>query len=94
MRRHASQPDILASAARVLLPHEQEVQREADIERIGFIDLLNVFTGQLKRQSGDVAVKVRLLATSDYREDVGSLVENISQATAGLGQSCESHAGR
>lgn len=78
MRRHVSQPYILASATGCFLAHEQEVQREADVEGICLIDLLDVFAGQLERQSGDVAVEVRLLAASDDRKDVGSLVEDVS----------------
>lgn len=80
MRCHAGQPNVFTPAARGLLPHEQEVQWEADVEGVCSIDLLDVFAGQLERQSGDVAVEVRLLAASDDREDVGGLVEHISES--------------
>jgi len=80
VRRHASQPHILTSATRCLLPHEQEVKWEADVERISLVDLLDVFAGKLERQGGDVAVKVRLLAASDDGEDVGSFVEDVSKS--------------
>ena len=53
---------------------------EADIEWVCIVDLLDVFACQLERQSGDVAIQVRLLAASDDREDVGSLVEHISES--------------
>lgn len=65
MRRHARQPNVFTLASWVSLAHEQGVQREANVERICFIDLLDVFAGQLERKSGDVAVKVRDLAVSN-----------------------------
>jgi hypothetical protein len=87
-RRHAGQPHVLALTTWRLLAHEQEVQREADVERICIVDLLNVLAGELKRESGDVTVKMRLLAPSDDREDIGSLVEDISKAVISL---CQLH---
>ena len=83
MRCHTSQPDVFALASWRLLPHEQEVQWESDVERIRVVDLLDIFAGQLERQSGDVAIQVRLLAASHDREDVGSLVEDISKSKSG-----------
>lgn len=88
VRRHASQPYILTSPARCLAA-EQEVEREADVERIGFVNLLDVFVGQFERQRGDVAVEVRLLAASNDRKHVRTLVEDISQAALYHGQSRE-----
>lgn len=78
MRRHARQPNVLTLPSWALLPLEQEVQWEADVERICSIDFLNFFAGQLERQRGDVAVEVRLLAASDDGEDVRILVEDVS----------------
>lgn len=58
VRSHRSQPHIFAAATWGLLTHEQEVQREANIEGVCIVDLLNVLTGQLERESGNVAVKM------------------------------------
>ena len=57
-RRHGGQHHILTLTTRRFLTHEQEVQWEADVERVRVFDLLDVFAGQLERQSSNVAVKV------------------------------------
>jgi hypothetical protein len=80
VRCHTGQPDIFTLATYRFLAHEEKVQREANIEWVCVVDFLNVFVGQLERQSGDVAIQVRLLAASDDREDVRSLMEDISEA--------------
>ena len=56
--RHGSQHYILALTTWRFLTHEQEVQREPNVERVRIFDLLDVFAGQLERQSSNVAVKV------------------------------------
>ena len=56
VRSHRSQPHIFATTTWGLLAHEQEVEREADVERIGTVDLLDVLARKLERKRGDVAV--------------------------------------
>lgn len=82
MSRNLGEDDILSFATRRLLAHEEEVQRESHVEGIYVVDLLDILVGQLEREGGNVAFQVFYLATSNDREDVGSLVEDVSQTIA------------
>lgn len=48
VRSHRSQPHIFATTTWGLLAHEQEVEREADIEWVCIVDLLDFLPGQLE----------------------------------------------
>lgn len=80
MSSNLGEDNILSLATWCFLAHEEEVQWESHVKGICVVDLLDVFVGQLQREGGNIALQVLYLTTSDNREDVRGLVENISQS--------------
>lgn len=67
------QSDIVRLHANLVLlatETEQEVHREADIERLGRIDLVNLFVRQINSKGVNVALQVVDFAAADNGEDV------------------------